>query len=184
MYTVLRTHLVKLVALASASLFLGLAYNAASKHPLSLWSPVDAVAEPIQGSKGPRKDTQTSSLSDSSADPTHTGLSHILLQDVATLQESGGAILIDAREPLEYREGHIPGAINVQATSFRKGRPEILDYLPQTERYLVYCSDSQHCTSAELLARRLGIYGFKNVSVFPGGFAEWKAAGLEVQVEP
>jgi rhodanese-related sulfurtransferase len=60
----------------------------------------------------------------------------------------------------------------------------MLDYMPESERYVVYCLDSTHCAAAELVARQLTLYGFRDVSVFPGGFAEWKAAGLGVQVEP
>jgi rhodanese-related sulfurtransferase len=39
--------------------------------------------------------------------------------------DSGEAVLIDVRSPVDYAEGHIPGAINVPASQVGSRAPEI-----------------------------------------------------------
>jgi rhodanese-related sulfurtransferase len=90
------------------------------------------------------------------------------------------AIFLDARSPDEYKQGHIPGALDFFADDFEKMAPQILPQLPDKTREIVaYC----HGTSCDLsihLAQKLSEQGYTNVKVFFGGWPEWKKAGFPI----
>ncbi len=90
------------------------------------------------------------------------------------------AIFLDARPPDEYKQGHIPGALNFYADDFEKMAPQVLPLLPDKTREIVaYC----HGTSCDLsihLAQKLSEQGYTNVKVFFGGWPEWKKAGFPI----
>ena len=90
------------------------------------------------------------------------------------------AIFLDARPPEEYKQGHIPGALDFYADDFEKMAPQVLPLLPDKTREIVaYC----HGTSCDLsihLAQKLSEQGYTNVKVFFGGWPEWKKAGFAI----
>lgn len=45
-------------------------------------------------------------------------LSYISLNKAIQAQENGNAVIIDVREPAEFRDGHFPGAVNFPSTNF------------------------------------------------------------------
>jgi rhodanese-related sulfurtransferase len=84
-------------------------------------------------------------------------------------------ILVDVRTPEEYKEGHIPGAINIDYLNenFNNG----LDTLNKDLVYGVYCHSGGRATnSAETMVKK----GFKNVYNYEGSMREWKQLGLPV----
>jgi rhodanese-related sulfurtransferase len=100
----------------------------------------------------------------------------IQLAAVKQLVDAGAALVVDAREPDEYAEGHIPGAVNLpfdEATS----EPERLEGLPSGGRpIVVYCGGGS-CELSLSLAWELIFAGHTRVTVYMGGFPEWVAAG-------
>lgn len=87
------------------------------------------------------------------------------------------ALLIDVREPDEYRQGHIAGAINIPRglLEFRISNEPALQ---QPERPIVlYCKTSGR---AALSAIALQQMGFTKVISLAGGFDAWLAAGHPV----
>jgi rhodanese-related sulfurtransferase len=90
---------------------------------------------------------------------------------VALLRE--GASLIDVREPVEYRSGHIAGARNVPLSRLAGGAQD----LPKDARIVVGCLSGHRSSVAIGHLRRLG---FSNLVNLDGGFQAWKAAGLPV----
>ncbi len=83
-----------------------------------------------------------------------------------TGQDSFEYILIDVRKTLEYKKGHIPNAMNVPF-------PGCMEYLPTEnmfEKIYIY-GESRY--QARLVARKMGITGYFNVSYF-GAFKQWK----------
>ncbi|KPL07998.1 hypothetical protein AMJ85_09100 [candidate division BRC1 bacterium SM23_51] len=171
----------RLATVLALSLVLGIAYNAVSNYPLPLWDQRDDSADRAFGLAGISQDDGTRRLSGRDFEAPTQGFSYAGLEEVLAWHEAGEVILVDGREPDEFEKGHLPTALNLPAASFRTGRPELLDYLPETERYVVYCSDLEHCGTAELVAEQLIIYGYKNVAVFREGFEGWKDAGLPLQ---
>jgi sulfur-carrier protein adenylyltransferase/sulfurtransferase len=90
---------------------------------------------------------------------------------------SDAALFVDVREPDEWDEGHIPGAIHVP-----RGRLEsrIEGLVPDKQRPLViYCSGG---TRSAFAAKALGELGYEDVVNLSGGFADWKRNGFDVTI--
>ena len=90
---------------------------------------------------------------------------------------STDTLLIDVREPDEYRQGHIAGAINIPRgmLEFRiSGEPTLQDV---SRPVVVYCKTSGR---AALSIVAMQAMGFENVVSLAGGFDAWAAAGLPV----
>jgi molybdopterin/thiamine biosynthesis adenylyltransferase/rhodanese-related sulfurtransferase len=93
------------------------------------------------------------------------------------LESSDGPLFVDVREPDEWEEGHIPGALYTG-----RGRLEqrIEGLVPDKERALVvYCSGGSRSAFA---AKALGDLGYENVLNLAGGFSDWKRNGFEVTI--
>lgn len=91
-----------------------------------------------------------------------------------------GTLLIDVREPEEYRLGHLPGAVNIPRgmLEFRiSGEPALQDL---DRPIIVYCKSSGR---AALAAVTLQTMGFRKVVSLAGGFDAW-AAGKHPVVRP
>ena len=93
------------------------------------------------------------------------------------LESSESPLFVDVREPDEWEEGHVPGAIYTG-----RGRLEqrIEGLVPDKSRSLVvYCSAGSRSAFA---AKALGELGYENVVNLAGGFADWKRNGFEVTI--
>jgi len=98
-----------------------------------------------------------------------------LAQELLTSAES--PLLVDVREPDEWEEGHIPGAIHVPR-GWLEARIEGL--VPdKTRPLLVYCSGGSRSAFA---AKALGEMGYEDVVNLAGGFTDWKRNGFEVTI--
>ncbi|HIE0524785.1 TPA: ArsR/SmtB family transcription factor [Stenotrophomonas maltophilia] len=91
---------------------------------------------------------------------------------------SDGVTLLDVRPSAEYALGHLPGALNCPASELEKA----LAGLPRDKEIVAYCRGPYCVMSFEVVAK-LRELGF-NVRRLEDGFPEWKAAGLEVVIEP
>lgn len=94
---------------------------------------------------------------------------------------SGGAVVLDVREPAEFELGHLPGAVNVPrgVLEFRVGDHPALTN-PQAE-ILLYCKNGGRST---LAAHTLKQMGFDHVKMLTGGFDGWSGAVHKVEVDP
>jgi rhodanese-related sulfurtransferase len=88
----------------------------------------------------------------------------------------GNAVFLDSRAEEKYLEGHILGAVNIP---FEDGERIVEEQLPfpRETTLIVYC-DGNECQSSVLLAKVLAEFGFEDIRVFFGGWAEWVAAEL------
>jgi rhodanese-related sulfurtransferase len=95
--------------------------------------------------------------------------------------DANAAYLIDARDPFEYEEGHLPGSVNMpydQAIS----DPALLESLDTGGRPIIaYCGGGD-CEVSYSLALELTAFGHERVAVYVGGFPEWQENGLPVVV--
>ena len=85
--------------------------------------------------------------------------------------------LVEVLPEEEYKEGHIPQAINIpldnlEALARRK--------LKKTDTIVVYCA-SYSCQASTKAARKLLEMGFNRTLDFKGGKRWWRHAGLELQ---
>jgi sulfur-carrier protein adenylyltransferase/sulfurtransferase len=93
------------------------------------------------------------------------------------LESSDAPLFVDVREPDEWEEGHIPGALYTG-----RGRLEqrIEGLVPDKGRELVvYCSGGSRSAFA---AKALADLGYGNVVNLAGGFGDWKRNGFEVTI--
>jgi sulfur-carrier protein adenylyltransferase/sulfurtransferase len=93
------------------------------------------------------------------------------------LDSADGSLFVDVREPDEWEEGHIPGAIYTG-----RGRLEqrIEGLVPEKTRPLVvYCSAGSRSAFAAKVLEELG---YENVVNLAGGFSDWKRNGFEIAI--
>ena len=78
-----------------------------------------------------------------------------------------GAVLLDVRTPQEYREGRIPGSINIPLQSLSTA-----DQIPagKDAPLFVYCYSGARSAQAIRLLARMGYTNTKNI----GGIAAYK----------
>lgn len=102
------------------------------------------------------------------------------LKTAKKLFDAGAALFVDAREPDEYAEGHIAGAISLPYDQ-GVGDPARLESLDAGGRpIIIYCGGG-NCEVSMTLAEAL-IYqaGKRKVLVYMGGYPEWVGAGYPV----
>lgn len=95
-------------------------------------------------------------------------------QELDALLRAGQALVVDVREPNEFAEGHIPGAVNLPLSRFSPDR------LPDAGgRKLVL-----NCLGGKRSGQALEMCGLAQTAVdthLAGGFNAWTAAHLPVE---
>ena len=82
-------------------------------------------------------------------------------------------VIIDVSTPLEYKNLHLEGAINVNLLSrFFKTRLDVMD---KSRTYVVYCKVGGRSKVAQKLMRQ---FGFQTVYNITGGTLLWEEEGL------
>ena len=100
--------------------------------------------------------------------------------DVAALKEAltvENTVLIDVREPGDYEEGHIEGAINIPIRELAQS----LELIPTDRPVIVYCASGWR---AGMAYSTLRLMGYDNVSAWAPGWAGWTAAEEPVSTAP
>ena len=86
---------------------------------------------------------------------------------------AGKAVLVDVREPLEFAQAHVPGAINLPLAACD---PAAVREASAGKPVIVMCRAGQRSGRAcESLA------GVKGLAMLAGGLQAWEAAGLPVE---
>lgn len=93
--------------------------------------------------------------------------------------ETDQIILLDARDPVDFRNGHIPSALNFPVRQFESRYQDWLSRLSPEKTIVTYCSN-QNCLDSRFLAEKLLEIGFPRVLVFSGGIEKWKEKGYEI----
>lgn len=89
-----------------------------------------------------------------------------------------GHVIIDVREPHEYEQGHVPGALNIPRGVLEIKVPSH-DAIGGTDTPIcVYCGSGGR---AALSAHRLQELGYTNVTSIEGGIKGWTTAGLPTE---
>jgi molybdopterin/thiamine biosynthesis adenylyltransferase/rhodanese-related sulfurtransferase len=93
------------------------------------------------------------------------------------LSASDAPLFVDVREPDEWEEGHIPGAIHIA-----RGRLEsrIEGLIPdKSSELVVYCSVGARSAFATKVLTEMG---YEDVINLGGGFSDWKRNGFEITI--
>ena len=88
---------------------------------------------------------------------------------------AGGIAVVDVREPDEFRQGHLPGAINIPRGVAEMGVPQAIP--DRGTRIILYCAGGNR---SALAADNLVQMGYENVASLSGGFQGWVRAGQAV----
>jgi rhodanese-related sulfurtransferase len=105
----------------------------------------------------------------------------VLIDDVQQAIASGGMI-VDARSPELYAEGHIDGALSLPMVDIDTLLPGFLADVSKDQLIITYCSGFG-CPDSFDLGVLLIESGYTDVQVFEGGYPEWRDAGLPVAGE-
>lgn len=100
----------------------------------------------------------------------------LTVDEVAELVEDRRAVLIDANPPPRWASGHLPGAINLDASVLSE------DDLPRDKSAMLvfYCSGPS-CEASRHAARKALKLGFSHVFTMPAGLRGWLAAGKRAE---
>ncbi|PSN20770.1 sulfurtransferase [filamentous cyanobacterium CCP5] len=93
--------------------------------------------------------------------------------ELKKLLQDKEAVLIDVREPAEFKSGHIPGAINIPLRSLTQN----LEKVSKDRPVILYCS-SGYRTAMGVMA--LQMLGYSNIQGFPPSIQGWKANGERI----
>ena len=88
-------------------------------------------------------------------------------QGLAQFQQTSNAMLVDVRTPEEYREGHIPGSINVPLQQIEDIDLEVSDM--STPLY-IYCRSGARSSQATAVLQEMGYEEVHNI----GGILDYK----------
>lgn len=99
----------------------------------------------------------------------------ISVQDAAALLQNPpqGLVILDVRTPAEFREGHLPGAVNMDY--FGGPFETQVQSLPKTAPVLLYCRTGNRSGSAYDVMTKAGI---GNILHMNEGITKWQQLGL------
>lgn len=86
-------------------------------------------------------------------------------------------VLIDARDAVQYRQEHLPEAVNVSYVDIRAGA----DLPPRDATVVVYCSD-EDCPISQYAYEALAEIGYTDLYDMRAGIQGWKAAGYPTEI--
>ncbi len=92
-------------------------------------------------------------------------------KDAEGLLRRREAVLLDVREPVEWRAGRAPGARNVPLSGLRAGD------LDAGRRYVAVCRSGNRSRAATARLRKAGL----DVLNLKGGMLGWERAGLPLE---
>ena len=92
----------------------------------------------------------------------------------ATLDANDDSKLVMVVGPWEFRAKHIPGSLGFPSPR------TALNALSRHDKIILYANDRYRGNTAAA-AHALAAHGYRNVRTYPGGLADWEAAGYPVE---
>jgi len=103
----------------------------------------------------------------------------IALEDFRRLHTAGAVLTLDVRDPIAFKTGHIPGALNVPLDQLDARVGEI-ESRAGRRPIVAYCACLDEHASAKAV-EVLNARGLTNVSALVGGLRAWIAGGGKIQ---
>lgn len=91
--------------------------------------------------------------------------------------QSKSAVFVDARNPENYIEAHIPRAINIPPEQFDADAVPFMNRAPPDREVILYC-DGPDDHLAETLGQSMLKVGYKKLALFLDGWQGWIENGL------
>ena len=104
------------------------------------------------------------------------------LSETKSILADNSFLVFDARKPVEYQIGHLPGAISFPFEAKEQVFADWAAILQPDQKVLVYCS-SKKCDDALNLAQFLREFGIKEIFVYSEGIEGWKKTGQPIEHE-
>lgn len=89
--------------------------------------------------------------------------------------KTDSSVMIDVREPFEYKRNRIRDAINIPSSG---NIARAADTLDKDITYFLYCSSGYRSVN---IANKLFDKGFRNLVSLKGGILAWKKDGMNVE---
>jgi rhodanese-related sulfurtransferase len=92
------------------------------------------------------------------------------------IKSNSAPAIIDPRSEIEFKRGHIPGAINAPVRKILLNRA----HLPHDRNLemVIACMHGQRAVTAKWL---LALYGYRNTALLEGYLEGWQKAGLPLE---
>lgn len=106
----------------------------------------------------------------------------IRTEELKTMLDVGTEMtVIDARNPEEYQEVHIKGAINIPVKKFAQHQ----DKLPENKsaKIIFYCNGIK-CGKSKKAAKKAINLGYTNIFVYDSGMPVWEEKGMPIYTGP
>ncbi|MGZ5049652.1 MAG: rhodanese-like domain-containing protein [Methylobacter sp.] len=94
-------------------------------------------------------------------------------QEAATMRVKNHAVIIDVREPDDWNENHIHGALRIPLSQLNERLTELEPY--KNRPIITQCAAGTRSAQAQLLLKAAG---FANVLLMNGGMQAWLQQGL------
>lgn len=107
------------------------------------------------------------------------GVNTIQLPGVRNALEEPDWIIFDARTAQQYENGHIPGAYSLPIGEVNTALLNYMEFMDADTPIIVYC-DGEECADSLELAIQLQSFGFTNLVLYPGGYAQWVEYGGDI----
>lgn len=103
-----------------------------------------------------------------------------LSQPEAAAAFESGHIFLDAREPDQFRTGHVGGAFSLAPGEFDDRYAALAGFLSSDTPIVLY-GDEERPSDLETVARKLQAAGHTQIAYFLDGYGAWAAAGSPVE---
>jgi rhodanese-related sulfurtransferase len=92
------------------------------------------------------------------------------------IESKSAPVIIDARTEIEFKRGHVPGAINAPPRKILLKTAR----LPKNKdlEIVIYCG---HAPRAWIAKKLLAARGYRNTALLAGHMKGWKKAGLPLE---
>lgn len=154
----MKSKLLRVVLLLTASSAVGIFYNFISPNRLVLFSKLND-----------KHDYNIHELENKIKSSNE--LIEITSEQAYELNDELNTIFIDARDQWEYSKKRIMNAINIPEYSFDNDSA-LLKNLNKNGYYIIYCS-SEDCNLSTMLALKMKKIGFKKLFILKGGIETW-----------
>lgn len=101
----------------------------------------------------------------------------VSVDELKALLEKKAVVVIDVRDPGQFKEAHIPGAVNIDYTEM-PGRAK--QFKGETKTIVTYCACVSDTTAARA-ALDLAAAGVPGAKALAGGWNEWVSSGGRVE---
>jgi hypothetical protein len=125
------------INLRKQSIFLALCSCLSAACASTASPPVQAPSSPTPASQASQPNAPAAGGHDHATHELEAKIPRIIPEDLKRLVAAGQAVVIDVRSPEEYRQGHIPGAINLPLRQIEAGNYQ---RLPRDKRLISYCA--------------------------------------------